>query len=128
MATHTDREFEKDLRVLRQALLSMAGKVESQIHLSVRSLTERDSTLAEKVVSQDPEVNRLELSVDELCRRILALRQPAASDLRFITTALKIVTDLERCGDLAVNVANRVLELNTVPALASYRDLPRLAR
>jgi phosphate transport system protein len=127
MSTHTDREFEKDLRVLREALLTMAARVETQIHKSVRSLVERDSALADKVIASDSEVNRLELAVDDLCRRILALRQPAASDLRFITTALKIVTDLERCGDLAVNVANRVLELNQAPALASYRDLPRLA-
>src|SRR5258705_476162 len=99
MATaHTDRQFEKDLRELREAVLTMASKVEAQIAASSRALTERDSPLAEKVVEGDFEINRLELEIDNLCRRILALRQPAASDLRLITTALKIVTDLERCG------------------------------
>src|SRR6185312_1475820 len=68
-----------------------------------------------------------EVDIDELCRKILALRQPAASDLRLITTALKIVTDLERIGDLAVNIAVRALDLNKVPPLAPYVDLPRLA-
>src|SRR4051812_14609619 len=99
--THTDKAFERDLQDLRERLLSMGAKVEAQIAESVRALTERESHLAEKVISVDSEINRLELEIDELCRRILALRQPAASDLRFITTALKLVTDLERIGDLA---------------------------
>jgi phosphate transport system protein len=125
--THTDKAFEQDLRSLRDKLLLMGGKVEGAIAESVRALTERDSPLAEKVVESDAEVNRLEIEVDELCRRILALRQPAASDLRLITTALKIVTDLERIGDLAVNIAERALDLNQVPPLKPYVDLPRLA-
>ena len=125
--THTDKAFEQDLRSLRDKLLVMGGKVESAIAESMRALTERDSALAEKVVESDAEVNRLEVEVDELCRRILALRQPAASDLRLITTALKIVTDLERIGDLAVNIAERVMDLNQAPPLKPYVDLPRLA-
>jgi phosphate transport system protein len=124
--THTDKTFELDLRRLREKLLGMAGKVETLIADGMRALTERDSELADQVLRSDAEVNRAELEVDELCRRILALRQPAASDLRLITTALKIVTDLERIGDLAVNVASRALELNRVPPLAPYVDLPRL--
>jgi phosphate transport system protein len=126
-AIHTDKAFEQDLRALRDKLLVMGARVEAAIAQSVRALTERDSPLARQVVEGDAEVNRLEVEVDELCRRILALRQPAASDLRLITTALKIVTDLERIGDLAVNIAERALDLNQAPPLKPYVDLPRLA-
>lgn len=126
-AAHTDKAFERDLQVVREKLLSMSAKVEEQINHSMRALTERDSELAEKVKRADHLVNRLELEIDGLCRKVLALRQPAASDLRLITTALKIVTDLERIGDLTVNIAERVLDLNQAEPLARYQDLPRLA-
>jgi phosphate transport system protein len=125
--THTDKAFENDLKDLREKLLSMGGRVEAQLADSMRSLIERDSKVAQAVMAGDAEVNRLEVEADELCRKILALRQPAASDLRFITTALKIVTDLERCGDLAVNIAERAIDLNEAPQLKPYQDLPRLA-
>lgn len=125
--THTDKAFEQDLRDLREKLLAMGAKVEEQIADSVKSLANRDSVLCQRVMEADAEVNRLEVDVDELCRRILALRQPAASDLRLITTALKIVTDLERIGDLAVNIAQRVRDLNQAPPLPPYADLPKLA-
>ncbi len=72
-------------------------------------------------------MNRLEVEIDDMCRRILALRQPAASDLRLITTALKIVTDLERCGDMAVNIAERAIDLNSAPPVPGYQDLPKLS-
>ncbi len=114
---HIDRLYETELQELRDSLLKMGGKVEAAIAGSVRALTERDAPLAEKVVAGDREVNRLEVEIDDACRRILALRQPAASDLRFITTALKIVTDLERMGDLAVNIAERAADLAQVPPL-----------
>lgn len=127
-ATHTDKAFEQDLRDLREKLLAIGAKVEANIADSVRALTERDSALAERVVASDSEVNRLEVEIDEMCRRILALRQPAASDLRLITTALKIVTDLERIGDLAVNIAERAIDLNQVPPLAPYVDTPKLGQ
>ena len=126
-ATHTDKAFEQDLRDLREKLLAIGAKVEANIADSVRALTERDSALAERVRESDSEVNRLEVDIDEMCRRILALRQPAASDLRLITTALKIVTDLERIGDLAVNIAERAKDLNEAPPLKPYVDTPRLA-
>ena len=126
-AAHTDKAFEADLREVREKLLVMGGKVEEQIAKSMRALTERDSALGEQVMEGDLEINRLEVDIDDLCRRILALRQPAASDLRLITTGLKIVTDLERIGDEAVNIAERAIELNSAPALAPYVDLPRLA-
>jgi phosphate transport system protein len=126
-ATHTDKAFEQDLRDLREKLLAMGAKVEALIADSVRALTERDPALAESVIKSDKDVNRLEVEVDDLCRRVLALRQPAASDLRLITTALKIVTDLERIGDLAVNIAERASDLSQVPPLAPYVDTPKLA-
>ena len=124
---HTDRVFEQDLRDLREKLLAMGARVERQIADSMRALTERESKLAEAVKESDRELNRLEVDIDNQCRKILALRQPAASDLRLITTALKIVTDLERIGDLAVNIAERAIDLNQVAPLAQYQDLPRLA-
>ncbi|WPB73686.1 phosphate signaling complex protein PhoU [Archangium violaceum] len=126
-STHTDKAFEADLRDLREKLLAMGAKVEALIAESMRALTDRDSPLAERVIQADKEVNRLEVEIDETCRRILALRQPAASDLRLITTALKIVTDLERIGDLAVNIAERAKDLNEAPPLKHYVDTPRLA-
>ena len=89
--THTDKTYELELKELREKLLVMGGKVEAAIAQSVRSFTERDSELAQRVKAADLEVNRLEVDIDSACRRLLALRQPAASDLRFITTALKIV-------------------------------------
>src|SRR3954471_8884229 len=128
MATHTDKTYEAELNALRDKLLKMGSKVEHAIDSSVRSITERDTPLAEKVLEGDREVNRLEMEIDDGCRRILALRQPAASDLRFITTALKIVVDLERMGDLAVNVAERAIDLNQSPPLRPVHDLTKLAQ
>jgi phosphate transport system protein len=127
MATHTDKAYEGELRALRERLLEMGGKVEQAISASVRSISERDSSLASQVKARDRDINRMEVEVDGMCRRILALRQPAASDLRFITTALKIVVDLERMGDLAVNVAERALDLNQAPPLAPMHELTRIA-
>ena len=127
MATHTDKTFEQDLETVRSLLQTMASKVQSLIELSVRALSERDPATSEIVFKGDQEVNRLEVDIDELCRRILALRQPAASDLRLITTALKIVTDLERCGDLAVNISERAHDLIEAPPMSSYHDVTRLA-
>src|SRR5713101_1758720 len=119
---HTDRSYDAELEELRSKLLTLGGKVEAEIAQSMRALSERDSKLAEQVVGSDREVNRLELEVDESCRRLLALRQPAASDLRFITTALKIVVDLE------VNIAERAIDLNQSPPLRPVHDLTRLAQ
>ncbi len=124
---HTDKAYEAELQQVREKLLEMGGKVEAAISASVRSFTERDAALAEKVQVGDREVNRLEIEIDDACRRILALRQPAASDLRFITTALKIVTDLERMGDLAVNIAERAADLAQAPPLRPFHDLTTLA-
>ena len=125
--SHTDRVYEKELQDLRDRLLSMGGRVESQFSASMRAVTERDADAAQRVVRGDAEVNRLEVEIDDACRRILALRQPAASDLRFIATALKIVVDLERMGDLAVNVAERAIDLNQGPPLGPMHELSKIA-
>ncbi len=124
---HTDKVYESELAALRDRLLEMGGRVEAAIAGSVRALVERDTDLASKVIALDREVNRTEVEIDDMCRRLLALRQPAASDLRFITTALKIVTDLERMGDLAVNVAERAIDLAHSPPLPPFHDLTALA-
>ena len=106
----------------------MGALVESQVERSIKSLVDRDNDLARDVINVDHEVNRLEVEIDEECIRLLALRQPEAGDLRFITTAMKIVTDIERIGDLAVDVSERALELNEEPILKPYIDIPRMAR
>jgi phosphate transport system protein len=125
---HTNREYEQELRRLREQLLLMGAKVEESIRGSIRALTERDTALAEQMIAFDKKINQLELEIDELCMQILARRQPVASDLRFITMALKLVTDLERIGDLGVNICERVIELNAEPPLKPYVDLPNMAR
>jgi phosphate transport system protein len=124
---HTDREYESELRKLREQLLLMGAKVEEMIASSVRALVEKDSELARRMIELDHQVNRLEVDTDGLCLRILARRQPVASDLRFITIAMKMVTDLERIGDLGVNISERVIELNAEPPLKPYVDLPKMA-
>jgi phosphate transport system protein len=105
----------------------MGSLVEDMIAKGALALTTRDTALAQSTIKIDRRINRLECEVDELAMRILATRQPVASDLRFITTALKIVTDLERIGDLCVNICERVVELNEEPPLPPVADLANLA-
>jgi len=124
---HTNRQYEEELRTLRAGLLKMGGLVERQIAEAVEALVNRDTKQAGEVIARDAEVNRMDVESDELSIRLLALHQPAASDLRFITTGLKITTDLERIGDNAVNICERALELNAEPQLKPYIDLPRMA-
>lgn len=124
---HTDKRYEEDLKKLREDILYMGGLVEDQIQKAVSSLVRRDSQLAERIIERDHEVNRLDVGIDDLCIRLLALHQPAGKDLRFITTALKITTDLERIGDMAVNMCERAIELNQEPQLKPYIDIPRMA-
>jgi phosphate transport system protein len=124
---HSSRQYEAELRELKDKLLMMGSRIEDLIKDSMYALVERDTELAKKVIAGDPPVNRLELEIDELCLKLLALRQPTAVDLRFITLGLKIVADLERVGDLAVNIAERAIELNEEPPLKPYIDLPKMA-
>ena len=124
---HFSRQYDAELNNIREKLLEMGGKVELMINDSLKALVERDSALADRVIVYDHEINRLEMLIDEKCLEVLALRQPAARDLRFITLALKIVTDLERIGDQCRNIGKRVKELNEEPPLKPYIDLPRMA-
>ena len=124
---HTDSEYESQLKKLREGLLTMAGRVEEMIADSVRALVERDLDLARRTIEADHRVNRAEVETDELCLVILAKRQPVASDLRFVTLTLKMVTDLERIGDLAVNICERAIDLGELPPLKPWVDVPRMA-
>ncbi len=121
------RHFDDKMGQLRNKLLRMATLVEEAISKSVRSLVERDSELARQVIANDDELDRLEIEVDRFCVELLGLQQPMARDLRFITTAIKINTDLERMGDLAANVSERALELNLEVPLKPYIDIPLMA-
>jgi len=125
---HTDKRYEEELKKLREEILYMGGMVEDQIQKAIKSLVDRDSNLAEVIIERDHEVNRLDVEIDDRCIKLLALHQPAGRDLRFITTGLKITTDLERIGDMAVNICERALELNLEPQLKPYIDIPRMAR
>src|SRR6185436_3217313 len=119
--------FSAELRSLKQQILTMGHLVDAHVGEAVRALLERDRDRAARVIDADRAVNQLELAIDEQCIRILALHQPAASDLRFIAAALKIVTDLERIGDLAVNMAERVGPLCEEPPLRAVQELPGMA-
>jgi phosphate transport system protein len=121
------RHFDEELTHLKEHILRMGGLVEQQIQGALRALVDRDSDLARQIIANDHLVNTLDVEVDEHCIRLLALQQPAAGDLRFITTAMKISSDLERMSDLAENIAERVIELNEEPQLKPYIDLPRMA-
>lgn len=127
MAIHTDKRYEEGLRDLKELILKMGGMVEEMIAVAMKGLVERNSKLAQEVIQKDPAVNELEMTMDECCLGLLALHQPAASDLRFITIGLKISKDLERIGDLAVNIAENALKINEEPPLKPYIDLPIMA-
>ncbi|MBI4825828.1 MAG: phosphate signaling complex protein PhoU [Nitrospirae bacterium] len=118
----------QELEHLKDMLLKMASLVEAAIGDSVRSLVDRDSGLAYQVIEKDRDINRYDVAIDEECIRLLALKQPMGKDLRFITTAMKITTDMERIADNAVNVAERAVELNKEPVLKPYIDIPRMSR
>lgn len=117
-----------ELDDLKDKVLSMASIVETSISSSIKSLVDRDSGLAQKVIDGDGDINALDVQIDEHCIKLLALFQPMATDLRFITTAMKIVSDLERIADNAVNIAERALELNDEPTLKPYVDIPHMGR
>ena len=124
---HTSKVYENELRTLNDKILLMGSLVEEMIGKGTIALATRDSDLARDTMRVDRRINRLECEVDELALRILATRQPVASDLRFITMALKIVTDLERIGDLGVNICERVIELNEEPPITMPEGVAALA-
>jgi phosphate transport system protein len=111
MTIHTSQQYEAELRALKDRLLAMGGRCESLLRQAIAALQRQDQALAAAVAQTDHEINKDEMAVDDLAVRILALRQPVGRDLRFLMTALKVVTDLERIGDEAVNIAERASEL-----------------
>jgi phosphate transport system protein len=125
MATET--HFHKELDELKEKLLRMAALVEGAIRDALQSLVKRDSELAKKIFEGEDRINAMEIAIDDMCLKLLALRQPMAVDLRFITSAMKIITDLERMGDQAVNIAERAISFNQEPQLKPYIDIPRMA-
>jgi phosphate transport system protein len=124
---HTSKHYEQQLRLLKDRLLLMSHQAEQMIADAIRALVERRPSLADEVISRDDTIDQLEVEIDTLCYQILALEQPVASDLRFIATALKIVRDLERIGDTAVNIAERARELIQEPELKKMIALPIMA-
>src|SRR5215475_3391054 len=124
---HTSKHYEQQLRVLKEKLLLMSHKAEQMISDSIKALVDRRPTLAEEVIDRDDEIDKLEIEIDDLCYEILALEQPVARDLRFVTTALKIVKDIERIGDIAVNIAERARALIQEPELSRFVTLPLMA-
>src|SRR3989338_2813252 len=122
-----ERHFDEELNKLKEKLLRMASLVEEAISHAVKALVDGNSDLAAEVIKRDDEVNMLEIEIDEQCLKLLALMQPIAIDLRFITSAMKIGNDLERMGDQAVNIAERTLELLRQPQLKPLIDIPRMA-
>ncbi len=122
------RHFHEELDLVKQKLLKLGSLVEDMVAQAVGSLVDRDSRLAEETIAWDRKVDQLELEIDEDCIRLLALHQPAAGDLRFITTAMKTITDLERMADQAVNISQRAIELNEEPQLKPYIDIPLMSQ
>ena len=119
--------FQDDLKQLSERLLIMASKAEGAVNTAIRALIERDDELAIRVEATDSEIDRLEIEIDELAILLLS-KAPLARDLRFITVAMKICTDLERVGDEATTIARRTRELNQEPQLKDYVDLPRMVQ
>ena len=122
-----ERQFDQELNALKENLLKMASLAEEAIAKSIKALVERDSTLAQEIIDQDSEINLLEIEINNQCLKLLALKQPMAVDLRFITSAMKIISHLERIADQAVNISQRTLELIKQPLLKPLIDIPRMA-
>jgi phosphate transport system protein len=127
MLRHADREYETELGTLREQLLLMAAKVEQALEQAMTAFERGQPELARQVIVDDGQIDRLEKDIDGMALRILARRQPVASDLRFVATTLKVVTDLERIGDLGVNIAERVVELGSCPKPIDRHSIPRIA-
>jgi phosphate transport system protein len=123
---HTSAEYERELQEIKDGLLYLGAMTEKAIERGSVALMERNSDLAKQIVCEDDQIDRLDVEIEEKCIRLLALRQPAARDLRFITTAIKITGHLERIGDMAGNIAEKVIVLNELPQIKPYIDLPRM--
>jgi phosphate transport system protein len=122
------RHFDREIENLKELLLRMGAMVEDQINQSIRALLDRDTATAQKVIDGDGAIDRMELEIDQHTVELIAMMQPAAVDLRFVATAMKITPELERIADLAVDVCERAIELNREAPLKPLIDIPRLAR
>ena len=121
------RHFQDDLEAVKERLLAMGGLAEERVRAAVRSLVERDPALVDQVLTGDGPLNRLHIEIDHRCFTMLALHQPMASDLRTIVAAVKINNDLERVGDLAVNIAQAARRYLEHPPVKELIDIPRMA-
>ncbi len=128
MTEHTVRSFDEQLKHLKHLIVQMGGFAEAGLDNAITALTRRDAALAQATVGSDSRLDELEQEVANLAVRILALRQPMASDLREIVSALKISSDLERMGDYAANVAKRAIAISQLPAVRPAGSIPRMAR
>jgi phosphate transport system protein len=122
------RPFVTELGDLQNKLLEMGGLVETSIHTTIRSLVERDESLMSSIWQSEDRINQLDIEIDEKATRLLALNQPVAKDLRFLTAAIKINSDLERMGDLAINLAQRSLSLLNRPQVKPLVDIPHMSK
>ncbi|MEW6411680.1 MAG: phosphate signaling complex protein PhoU [Candidatus Zixiibacteriota bacterium] len=121
------RHFQREIDRLKRNMLSLSALVEESVHMAVRSILERDEQLANQVVERDSEIDQVEVEVEEDCLKIMALHQPVAIDLRFLIAVLKINNDLERIGDLAVNIAERCISLAKLPMKEIVFDVQAMA-
>ncbi|MBN1827875.1 MAG: phosphate signaling complex protein PhoU [Deltaproteobacteria bacterium] len=124
---HTSTQYERELKQVKENLLYLGALAEKAIDCAMTAILKRDSAMAQKVIADDEAIDRLDEETEELCIKLLALRQPTAGDLRFITTAIKINGHLERIGDIAGKISEKALLLNIEPQLKPYIDLPRMA-
>ncbi len=122
-----ERHFEEDFDRIKNKILMMGSMVEDQIRNALTALVERDEALARQVIENDHKVNTFDVEIDEMALDALVRYQPVARDLRFVTTAMKISTELERMSDLAENICERAIELNEEPQLKPYIDIPHMA-
>jgi phosphate transport system protein len=121
------RHFEQELEKLKAKLLEMSALVESAVYWSVQGVVEKNENLADQVLKNEGRINQLEIEIDDMAISLLALQQPVAADLRLITVAIKINNDLERMGDLAVNIAQRAIALMDEPVVQPMIDIPHIA-
>ncbi len=126
-SAHINTKFDEELNLLKQKILRMGELVENNVVSAIASVMYRDPKLAKSIIDSDQQINELEVDAEEMCLRLIALRQPAGRDLRFISTAMKIITTLERMGDLAANIASRTLEMIEEPRVGVCFHLPVMA-
>lgn len=124
---HVQRHFDRDIEEIKAVLLRMGAMVEEAMQQSIRALLDGDLAVAEEVIANDDRIDQMEIQIDQHVIELIAKMQPAAGDLRFVATVMKITPELERIADLAQDVCERVIELSHEPAIKPMTYLPRLA-